>query len=137
MQKQMHLQRVLVGIGLTLLFISTAQIFSPDWTRAETPSAESGRVDEDLPSAEAELARGLPSLGAIETVRHRIEIHAGPVEPLYTVIAKENDRVVASHVTLEKIMTWFPELQLDRLDFRAVNDREQLMLADDAPQWPN
>ena len=119
-------QRVLSAAVLGIVFVLTASVIVPDWTRAD---------DGTLPSEDATSARSeLPMLGSLESTRYRIDIFGSDDEPRYTVVDRGSGRVLGTLLTAQEMAYEFPDLDLRGTDFSTPSPL-QLMLHTE-PEMP-
>lgn len=76
--------------------------------------------------------RGNVLLGALRGSKtHAIWIYSGAVGPLYTIIDRTSNRVIARSIEADELYRLFPELQAEHLQLVPFNIKSgQLMLAD-------
>lgn len=87
-------------------------------------------VNPDAPPAADD--RGNVLLGALRGSKsHAIWIYSGAVGPLYTIIDRASNRVVARAIEADELYRQYPELQAEHLQLVPFNIKSgQLMLAD-------
>ena len=99
------LERVLLTLTLGLIFVLTASVITPDWSRADP-----------APTAPETMAAP-PSLGTLESSRYRIEIEGGSTEPRYSVFDAASGAEMGRHMTAQELGYQFPDLDLQKSEF--------------------
>lgn len=114
------LQRLLTAATLGLVFMVTASVFVPDWSRAD-------------PAPETDVAPITgPLIGTLEGTRFTVEIHGTDAGPRYTVRLTSDGAVLAEGLTVEQVAERFPELPLEHVDL-SPDSPTLLMMADEDP----
>ncbi|MBL0870523.1 MAG: hypothetical protein IBJ18_08110 [Phycisphaerales bacterium] len=97
---------------------------------ASINDAQSLTVNPESPPAADD--RGNVLLGALRGSKsHAIWIYSGAVGPLYTIIDRTSNRVIARAIEADELYRQYPELQAENLQLVPFNIKSgQLMLAD-------